>query len=220
MPLCKTLKVVLRATPDPEKLLDGITSNTLDAPRNAFVDRFGRFVAAFDQIKVDKDVLIVVDERLVARLFSHVAPYLKLAPTRLVPERLHVYFNLDSSRTPASDEYAIPQKAGQLLLSPHDLDCDVDDEAFTLFRLKNGIPQQPDDFDREMVLNVGDEYVSFTKGCFLGQEVLSRVKNLGKAPYKLIVKYEDECTNEEKQKMTSKAVDNEGRVVGFLFVRS
>ncbi len=113
MHLYKTSRIVLRATPDPEKLLEGITSNTLDAPRNAFVDKIGRFASSFDQLRVDKDVLIAVDERLVARLFSHVAPYLKLAPTRLVPERLHVYFDLDSSRTPADDEYVIPKKKGR-----------------------------------------------------------------------------------------------------------
>ena len=96
----------------------------------------------------------------------------------------------------------------------------VSDEEFTLFRLQNNIPLQGVDYTDEFLLNVSeDEFVSFAKGCFLGQEPISKVHNRSRPAWKLVVRYEDECGAQEKQKMTSTVVDPKThRRTGFIFV--
>ena len=44
-------KAVLSVKNNAAKFLNGITSNTLDQPRNAFLDLHGKIVAVFDQVK-------------------------------------------------------------------------------------------------------------------------------------------------------------------------
>ena len=66
-----------------------------------------------------------------------------------------------------------------------------------------------------------DRMTLITKGCYLGQEIVARVHNLGKPPKRLVVKSENECNEEEKQKMTSKCHDPEtGKTSGFLLIKN
>ncbi|MBI2147203.1 hypothetical protein HYU19_01870, partial [Candidatus Woesearchaeota archaeon] len=118
---------------------------------------------------------------------KHLNQYLILCPTKVVRENYLTYFNLDADYHIADDEYIIPQPKGQLLITRDDLNCSVSPEEFRLFRLQNNIPLQGADFDQEMALNVGEDFISFTKGCFVGQEVIARVKNKSKPPKKLAV---------------------------------
>jgi len=219
-------KLVLRASPNPESLLNGITANTLDAPQTAFLDVFGKIVVMADQIRVKggsgalrDDVLLVIERQFLQRLKKHIHQYALLCDTKLTKEQWFVYWNLDQDYEAGDDEHIIPQKAGQLVLSSDDLACSVSEEDFARFRLKNSIPLQGKDFDQEMALNVGDWFVSFTKGCFLGQEVVARVKSRSKPPKRLIVIDEVQCTPEQKQQMTTVSLNQStGTKQGFLFV--
>ena len=66
-----------------------------------------------------------------------------------------------------------------------------------MFRLKHGIPVHGADYDREMLLNLNDlSYVSFEKGCFLGQEIIARVHHRGKPPKKLVVRRERDAKHQ------------------------
>jgi folate-binding protein YgfZ len=97
----------------------------------------------------------------------------------------------------------------------------VSEEEFRLFRLQNDLPLQELDYQQEMLLNVGQDLVSFTKGCFLGQEVLARVHHKSKPPYKLVVRKESELPEDLKSKMTSKTKDPKtGDILGFVFVKN
>ncbi|MBI1971025.1 hypothetical protein HYS47_04715 [Candidatus Woesearchaeota archaeon] len=219
-------KLVLRASPNPESLLSGITTNTLDAPQTAFIDVFGKIVVMADQIRIrvkgtieGGDVLLVIERQFFQRLKKHIHQYVLLCDTKLTEEHWFVYWNLDQDYEAGDDEHVIPQKAGQLVLSPDDLACSVSEEDFVRFRLKNNIPLQGKDFDQEMALNVGDWFVSFAKGCFLGQEVVARVKSRSKPPKKLIVINDIQCTSEQKKQMTSVSLNQStGVKQGFLFV--
>ena len=42
-------KIVLSIKPNAETFLNGLTSNALDAPQNAFLNLHGRIIATFDQ---------------------------------------------------------------------------------------------------------------------------------------------------------------------------
>ena len=133
----------------------------------------------------------------------------------------NVYYRPENGRGD-KDEIIIPQKRGHMLITDEALEAVQPDDVCTLLRLKHRMPLQGTDYTDDFVLNVDpDEYVSFTKGCFLGQEPVSKVHNRSRPTWQLMVKYEDECDEETKAKMTSKALDPDtNRVIGFTFVRN
>jgi len=64
---------------------------------------------------------------------------------------------------------------------------EISDEIYNTIRLENNIPLQGTDFENQMFLDIGlEDSVSFTKGCYLGQEVMARVHNLAKPQRKLV----------------------------------
>jgi len=222
MRLYKTTKSVLSVSPEPVKFLNGLTSNSLDKPRNAFLNIHGRIVATFDQLKIRDDTyFLVLEQAFVGDVLAHIDRFVKLSKAVVRPEDYSVYFDLDKAYATGRDEYIIEQQAGRIVITRKHLDINVDDEAFTLFRLRNNIPLQGADYRNELLLNVSeDEFVSFTKGCYLGQEPVSKVHHKSKPTWKLMVKYESECSKDEKAKMTSRAKDEKGRVLGFTFARN
>ena len=157
------------------------------------MDKTGKIVAVADQVLLDRDeALIVIESRFVQRLTAHLAPFLQFLPTKIrAEETLKVYFDLDGSYKTSQGEWTVPQKKGQLILTPKELPATVTEEEFKKFRLKIGLPVQGLDFDNEMLLCVGDEeYVSYTKGCYLGQEIIARVHFKGAPPKKLVASQE------------------------------
>jgi folate-binding protein YgfZ len=222
MKLYKANKTVLRFLNNPDRFLNGLVSNTLDKPQNAFLNIHGRIIAVVDQIKVNQDEFwVIVETPFVDALLQHLDRYAKLSRVEIAKLDKHVYFDLTDAAIP--DVVArVPQKKGRLVVVDRAVDGSVSDEEFTLFRLRNRIPLQGIDYKDEFLLNVSEtDLVSFTKGCFLGQEPVAKVHNRSRPTWRLMVKYEDECGGEEKEKMTSKARDLDvNRVLGFVFVRN
>lgn len=202
-----------------EKLLTGITTNTFDASKNAFVDKFGKIVATAEQIRENEnEILLVVSSHCLQSLYSHLKPYLSLTKAEIKALPYLVYYEDTTEYIPIENEFVILQDTGQIIITNKKLRTESD-EAFTQFRVQNNIPLHSIDYTNEMLLNVSEEYVSWTKGCFLGQEILARVHHLGKPPLKLIVISENEISPEQQKKMTSVIIDN-GKKKGFLFVRN
>ncbi len=224
MHLYKLNKTVLRVSNNPAALLNGITCNTIDASQNAFLDKFGKIVAVFEQKKInDNEILLVVEKQFLQKLYAHLKPYLALSPTKIRSTSYFVYFDTDHTYECEKEkgDYSIPQKKGQLIMTTKVLQATVTDKEFTIFRLKNNIPLQGIDYDTEMALNVSEDFISFTKGCFLGQEIIARVKNLGKPPKKIEVCDEKNLDAETKKLITSRCMDSEtGKVIGFVLVEN
>ena len=63
----------------------------------------------------------------------------------------------------------------------------VGEEAQNILRVENGIPRYGRDFtENNLLLEVGiDDAVSFTKGCYLGQEIVERIRSRGHVNKKL-----------------------------------
>ncbi len=222
MKLYKTNKIVLRVKNNASQFLNGLTANSLDKSNNAFLDIHGKIIATFDQVKTGEDEFWLLIERpFVEDVLQHLDRYTRLSKTVLEKkEQYHVFFDLEGSYRAGSGEIFIPQKKGQLIITTKELDTNVSNEEFTLFRIKNNIPIHGIDYKDEFLLNVSEvDFVSFTKGCFLGQEPVSKVHSRSKPSWKLMVKYEDECSEEEKAKMTSKVMEpRKKRYLGFIFV--
>ncbi len=216
-------KKVLSLRNQPQSFLQGLTANTLDKPWNAFVDVHGKIIATIDQLKInDEEFLIVVAGSFVTALLQHLDRYLRLSKTVVTQTDRRVYFDLENDYPCRAEEFSIPQKKGKLVLTSCDLSAAVDEKEFRWFRVKNGIPLHGVDYADDFLLNVSpDQFVSFSKGCFLGQEPISKVHNRSKPTWRLVAKYEDECHAEEQAKMTSKVSDPaNGRKLGFVFEKN
>jgi len=222
MPQYVLNKAVLSIRSNPAGFLNGLTSNTPDKPRNAFLDIRGRIIAVFDQVKINEDEFwVVLENEFVDKLLGHLDRYVKLSGVDIRRLDKYVYFVQESHRR-EDGKSVIPQKMGNLVIADKLAEAIPPDDAFTLMRLRHLMPVQGVDFTDEFVLNVDPaEYVSFTKGCFLGQEPVSKVHNRSRPTWRLVVQYEDECNDESRGKMTSKVLDPDTkRVLGFTFIRN
>ena len=216
-------KTIIRARVNAGRFLSGLTSNTLDKPHNAFLNLHGRIIATFDQVGSGEDEFLLVIAPLAwGPLCAHVDKYARLNKTTLEALPLNAYFDLDGDAPVHQGDWSIPQNAGRMILTPRTLPQTVSAGAFTLFRLKYQIPVHGVDYADEMVLNVHEyDFVSYIKGCFLGQEPVAKVHNRSRPTWKLTVAYADELPQEEQAKMTSKTIDPQtGRVKGFMFVKN
>ena len=216
-------RTVLRIRSNAAHFLNGLTSNTLDKPRNAFLNQYGRIIATFDQIQTgDDEFLIVLEPFALDALLNHIKKFLMLSKTTVEPTALNVYFDLEGSYKTGQGEYAVAQKVGQMVITPQKFFADVSAEEFTLFRLKKNIPLHGVDYTDELLLNIDEyEHVSYTKGCFLGQEPIAKVHNRSKPTWKLVARFEDQLTPEEQAKMTSKVRDPQtGKIIGFAFIKN
>jgi folate-binding protein YgfZ len=176
---------VLRFSHQVDSLLSGLMSNSLDLPLNAFLDFAGRIIVVCSCLRNGKDMLIVLGSKFEERLMEHLKKYLLLTGTKIKDESFFVYHDLEGGGT---GQYCIPQLEGQLILMNEQVASSVTKKEYMQFRLDHNLPIQGQDFDQEMILNVfGKSHVSFTKGCFLGQEIVARVKNLAKPPLQLVV---------------------------------
>lgn len=84
----------------------------------------------------------------------------------------------------AADSAALVRALGQAGAMPGTRD------ALEAERIASGLPAVPDDIGANDLPNEGGleaDAVSYTKGCYLGQEVMSRLKNLGQVRRRLFV---------------------------------
>ncbi|HIH41384.1 TPA: hypothetical protein HA239_03135 [Candidatus Woesearchaeota archaeon] len=203
-------KLVLKIT-RADRLLGNVTSNTLDADRNALLDRFGKIIVTFEQFRKGEEFFIIINPKFYGRLMAAIEKYMKLVKAEAGKTKLKVYFDLDGK---IREGIAIPQKKGQLVITEKELETTVSDEEFTLFRLKNNIPLHGIDYDSEMLLNVSEDYVSYQKGCFVGQEIIARVHHKSRPPKKLAVAA-------DSVDMTSRVKDpRTGKELGFAFAEN
>jgi len=189
--------------------LNGITSNTLEAPLNAFLNQHGRIIATFRQKRVsDEEFFISVPTIAEENLFKHLERYRKLSHVSII----------------LSDQYAcVNLSNGQIQWAQGLFQNTVSEEEFTLFRLNHHIPLMGIDYQAdEFILNVHEyHYVSYTKGCYLGQEPVAKVHNRSKPSRKLMVVNETACQSQEAAQMTSKIYDPKCQCYkGFVFVNN
>ncbi len=203
--------------------LKAYTSNDPSRPRTAFLDIHGKIVAAADQFLVSPDeALVVIEKAFEERLRTHLDRYLPLYGTEISAANHNLYFDLESAYLPASDEIAFAYKKGQLIASPYLLPSSVTETDYRLFRVKNALPLQGADYDRDLLLSIGDEeFVSYEKGCYVGQEIISRIHFRGKPPKKLVVRAQDACAAEDRERLTSTVRNpQDGKTYGFLMVQN
>ena len=223
-------KKVLRFKNKADEFLKAYTTNDLNRPRNAFLDSHGKIIATVDQLLISpEEVLIVIEAQFEERLRRHLEKYLPLYGTEIKNTDYHIYIDFKSASHDQNPTYEVStgvliivQKAGRMILSSEVLTATVTEEEFCLFRVQNQISVQGVDYDQDVLLNIADEeYVSYNKGCYLGQEIIARIHFKGKPSKKLVVKTDDECNAEERSRLTSKIWDpKKSQNFGFLLIQN
>ncbi|MBI2673088.1 hypothetical protein HYX19_02405 [Candidatus Woesearchaeota archaeon] len=219
-------KVVFKITGNPIQLIKGITTNDEKADKNAFIDNFGKLIVLFDQKLIENEWYVVFEKQFEERFQEHIERFVRLNKSKLEKLNLNVYHII--GKDIETDGIKINQRIGYLLLAKElkeKLD-EISDDAYGVIRIENDISIQGIDFDKEMLLNTNwTDVVSFTKGCFLGQEIMARVHNLGKPPKKLVRiiydKVPEKVTSEGKEvgNITSKCFSTKyGKYLVFAFL--
>jgi len=207
MRLYKLNDIVLSIKGNALVFLNGITSNVLDAGLNAFLNQHGRIIATFRQKRIsDNEFLISVPSMAVDNLLKHLERYAKLSRVFIEQSDINVFIDLNTAKTVWVSE---------------DQANNISDEEFTRFRLGHDMPLMGVDYHAdEFILNVHEyDYVSYSKGCFLGQEPVAKVHNRSKPSRRLIVAFEDQGSAQEAAMMTSWVIDPQsGKRQGFVFV--
>lgn len=86
------------------------------------------------------------------------------------------------------------------------------DEEYEIFRIENGIPEGPNELNEQInpkECNL-EKFISYTKGCYIGQEVIARLDAQGKVPKKLVL-----INSEDEIKINDK-IYIEGKEAGFI----
>ena len=223
MRLYLTQKRVLIFKNKAREFLNGLTSNAMDAPQNAFLNIHGKIVATFDQILVsDDEIWVILEPEYIDPVQEHISRYLKLARVEVLEPEQHVYFDCDGDASVDDDDKIVVQKQGRLIITAKEREANISDEEFLAFRVQHQMPQLGTDYRDDFVLNVSPkDFVSFNKGCFLGQEPVSKVHNRSKPTWRLVVKLLSECSKEEAVAATS-VVENKdtGQKQGFVFEKN
>ncbi|MCA9395826.1 MAG: hypothetical protein KC649_01545 [Candidatus Omnitrophica bacterium] len=207
---------VLSLQPQASKIIQAYSSNKSDAPGLGFVDIKGRVIAMAEHCPLSEQrSLLAVHSCCADALMSHLRKYLPLFDADIERLPLQVFHDTDSTAE-SEAEHEIPYKPGRLLLTHKEMESlPFDDVRYTLFRQELRLPIHGEDFTDTMILNVGpcERYISYEKGCYLGQEIIARVHYKGKAPLCLDVISEDS----EPLNLTSPVSDPEsGKRRGFL----
>jgi tRNA-binding protein len=214
-------KVLAISGPDVEEFLNGLTSNVMSSSRNAFLNIHGRIIAVVDQYADSAATIkLCVEEEFVNPLVTHLDRYARLAGVSVRVSDEIVYVDIGQARPDIEGARVLARSAGWLVISPVELAVGKSEEDFRLFRVRHGIPVQGVDFRNEFALNVSlTDFMSFTKGCYLGQEPISKVYHRSRPSWRLEVKAERDCDAVERTRMTSRVFDAEqGDYVGFVMV--
>ncbi len=203
------------------RFIQAYTSNQAFASRNAFLDRHGKIVAAVYQLFFsDEEVWLVLEASYESCLREHLKIYLGLVETTLEAMPHQVYMGEHQMVKGESAALRIGLQQTSLYLTQEEWVAESEGLAYTEFRVENSIPKQGIDFDHPMLLQLGDlSYVNFEKGCYLGQEIISRVHYKKVETKKLCVRYLDELSPEEQSLATSVIHEkSSGRQKGFVFL--
>ena len=170
--------------------ISNLSSNDIDASQTAFLDINGKIIATAFQKISEGDIFLVVAKEYAGKLEAHFQKYLRISTTKVEKIECKVFLFVHG----ATAAYDI-NKTGNGITIPGgtimwfstdpypDPENKMKDSEFTLFRILNMLPFQGVDYDHHMLLELNQPLlVSYTKGCYLGQEIIARVSSRGVPP--------------------------------------
>ena len=186
--------------PEARDFLQGIITNDIaktdgaDAIYAGLLTPQGKLLFDFMILKHKDHYLLDVDKSIAADLVKRLMFYKLRANVEITPvDQASVCWTADRSspETEASISYVDPRsdKAGSrhiFLQSPQNKPCQTTPEKWLAHRIANGLPESPHDFTYGAAFphDIGMDQlngIGFQKGCYVGQEVVSRIQHRGTA---------------------------------------
>jgi folate-binding protein YgfZ len=156
-------------------LNDLVTASVEDIPpggtaRSLLLTPTGRVRADFHIVRTDGAFLLVQEPDQPA-IDDLLRPYVLSSDVAVQRVGTHIVL------VPSDRGWTVTRAAG-------DGAMEASPEAGEVWRIRRGVPRFPSDLDEESLpAEAGLEYlIDFTKGCFLGQEAVAKVRNLGHPP--------------------------------------
>ncbi|HKM63579.1 MAG TPA: folate-binding protein [Acidisphaera sp.] len=200
-----TRGVLALAGDDRVSFLQGLVSNDVAqaAPGHAvwaaFLTPQGKYLTDFFVLSDGERLLLDCEADQIEPLAAQMKRYRLRAKVSIEPLPWHVAGASGPVEPPpggvAAPDPRLPD-AGWRILSPEPVEADATEADWDLHRLRLGLPDGARDLEREksILLEAGfDELngVSFTKGCYLGQELTARTKYRGLVKRRLIPVHAD-----------------------------
>lgn len=176
--------VTLRFTgPDRKKFLHGlVTADVLSLQPGGYAYSLiltpkGRLRGDFDLYDRGEDLLALASPQAGANMINDISKPIILSETKLEPLSGPVWYSTED-RPGALRSHIGPQ--GGWLLSPPD-EQTLPPERFGAYLTEQGVPLYGRDMDEQTLAQEArlDAALSFTKGCYMGQETVSRVHHMG-----------------------------------------
>jgi folate-binding protein YgfZ len=143
----------------------------------------GRYQFDFFIVNANESLYLV--STVVEALLERIQPYKLRLDVQLIPlsDTYKVYGSFQAFSTELSFQDPRHSALGYWLISDQPLVADRTYQEYIHHRFHLGIPEGEDfEIDRSIILEWGLEElngISFTKGCYMGQELMSRTKHLG-----------------------------------------
>lgn len=136
-------------------------------------------------------------------------------------------FKIDSLNLIFTKENADKFKSILLENNIEEMNC----EEYECMRIEAGQPEGLNEFNDQInPMECGlDNYISFTKGCYIGQEVIARLDSQGKRPKQMVkIKSDSEIAKNDKiftedgkeTGFVSSSINYNGNIPGLGFIRS
>jgi folate-binding protein YgfZ len=155
----------------------GFLIDTENAARDAILKTISRFTLAGDfrvSDETSETAMLTVQGKRAREVISAAGEFFAIRATHTGEQGFDLL--LDASERVAVNEKLIA--AGAQTVGP---------EAFEILRIEAGIPRHGQDMDESnVVLEANlDDAISYTKGCYVGQEIIIRIKHRGHVAKKL-----------------------------------
>lgn len=155
-------------------LNDLVTASVEDIPpggtaRSLLLTPTGRVRADFHIVRTDGAFLLVQEPDQPVAIDDLLRPYVLSS-------------DVSVQRAPGAQVVLVPSDHGWTVKgAAGDGAVEASPEAGEVWRIRRGLPRFPTDLDEESLpAEAGLEYlIDFTKGCFLGQEAVAKIRNLG-----------------------------------------
>ena len=187
---------VLVTGPDAFSFLQALVSADLDAVADGeavhslLLTPQGKLDVDFRLVRVGDDAWLDCDPGLAGQLVASLNRFRIRVQVEIVDRSDHFAMLSFVGATDAEAEVApgvrrVPTRWGHDLIGPRTAlpaPAVVAPEAFEAWRIEQAIPRQPFDLDESTIPQeafLEEDAVSFTKGCFLGQELVCRIDSRG-----------------------------------------
>lgn len=203
---------------------------------DTLISHLDKFII-MDDVKLEKPgtefhKLSVWGENVLDEINTALSYEIKNDGSVVIPEN-DLYAFYDEYRVPTVNFIGTKEQFEKLRSSLSDAN-ELSDEDYELFRIKHGIPAPGNEInDNINPVECGlNDYISYNKGCYIGQEVISRLDAQGKIPKQMVLitsengiaKDDKIFSNDEKEKkevgFISSAAGESEDSVGLGFIRS